>query len=292
MKAILVAALLLSGDFCFSQLIVPDSAHAGPLFEDAAAMAIDPRGDIYVVDAGKNQLLKLSSRYTLTGSAGGYGWSTLAFDQPKDVVAPNGLDVYVADYGNHRIQRLDRNLNFVSTIPPTVTRDIEPAFRYPRSAAVSRQGALFVTDGENGRILKYVNNIFERSFGNIGAGDGRLRQPSRIRIDNRDIVYVRDGNLLLTYDYFGNYLSSVGRGLFRQLITFTIDRDVVYVVDTSMIYAMRPTGQVDTLTAYQKMARSTEYPAVDIAVYKDTLFLLTVHTISLKLPLRAAHKDD
>ncbi len=278
MKSVFIAALLLSGDFCLCQ---PTASNAATVLsmENATAIAVDPAGEIYLLDGGKNQLIKLSAHGTGESAAGGYGWSAVAFDQPRDVVAPNGLDIYVADYGNHRIQRLDRNLNFVSTIP-SLTEDKEPDFRYPMSVAVSRQGALFVTDGENGRILKYVNNALERTFGDVGGGAARLRHPSRVRISDKDIVYVQAGDLVVTYDYFGNYLSPFGTGAFRKLIAFSIYHDKVYAVDSSMVYAFNPAGTLEWSFPFDSLMTFKQGEApVDIAVGKDTLYLLTPHRL-------------
>ncbi len=276
MFGVFIAALLLSGDFCLCQSPDADSAAR---FENATSIALDPGGDIYVLDGGKNMLIQLSAQQTGKRASGGYGWSDVAFDQPKDVVAPNGLDIYVADYGNHRIQRLDRNLNFVSAIP-AAGNQTEPAFRYPMSVAVSRQGALFITDGENGRILKYVNNVLERTFGDVGGGAARLRQPSRVRISDKDIVYVQDRNLLVRYDYFGNYLSPFGPGALRKLIAFTLDHRKVYAVDSSAVYAFNSNGMLDWSLPLDSLMTSTEGEApVDIALSKDTLYLLTPHRL-------------
>ena len=113
----LIAAPLTGGDSVFAQATVPvplpqlDSA----LLHDAVAISSDPLGRLYVIDAENDQLLQLSSDGLLLRKIGGYGWSELSFDMPSDISTQNGLDVYVADYGNHRIQRYDQHLNYVST---------------------------------------------------------------------------------------------------------------------------------------------------------------------------------
>src|SRR5881394_4402970 len=111
----------MGGDFCFSQAARSDSAGSVAPTVNATAFAIDPQGNRYVLDAVQNVVVKLNPTGVAVRSVGGYGWSDLTFDQPSDISVPNGLDVYIADYGNHRIVRYDHSLNFVSTIPPKST---------------------------------------------------------------------------------------------------------------------------------------------------------------------------
>ena len=112
-----IAALPLSGDFLFAAFPQNDSSGTIGSFTNAVAFSIDPSGAIFVLDAGTHELLKFSQDGELLQSTGGYGWSEVTFDQPSDVVAPNGLDIYVADYGNHRVLRFDRHCTLVSVLP-------------------------------------------------------------------------------------------------------------------------------------------------------------------------------
>ena len=76
---------------------------------------IDISGAYYIVDETKCTVRKVSSKGDVVARIGGPGWDNDRFDQPAGIWARNGLDVFVADYGNHRIQRFDRDLSFVSS---------------------------------------------------------------------------------------------------------------------------------------------------------------------------------
>jgi len=285
----IIIAALLGGDFCFCQAVRSDSAGAVVSFANATAFTVDPRGNRYVLDAIQNVVVKINSSGAPVRSVGGYGWSDLSLDQPRDINAPNGLDVYIADYGNHRIVRYDHNLNFVSTIPPgSAPEGKDPPFRYPRSVAVSRLGALYIIDGDNGRIVKYSNeNAIDQSFGNTGTGDARLRAPVRVRVTADDRLYVQDGTVLKVFDAFGSFVVALGEGLFRPPVTFTIDQSSVYIADSSRIYVMDGMRHIDTLMNFgQSLYTGKRDSLIDIAVFRDTLYALTQKRITPLAPLK------
>lgn len=283
----MIAALALSGDYRFiSSREDPTSSPIGN-FKHAVALAVDPMGNMYVLDAETNELLKVAQNGELSTSSGGYGWSDVAFDQPLDLDAPNGLDVYVADYGNHRIRRFDRNLNAISSLYFRENDEPEERFGYPRSVAVSRHGELFVVDGENIRVVKIINNnTFDRAFGGRGGGKGQLQNPSRIRISTNDLVYVQDGNAVKVFDIFGNYVRDIGAGIFSHIKTFTVSQDRIYVLDGSVVRAINEQGNIaDTVAVMIESASQQQIDIMDIAVNgKILLALSSKHIYQQQIP--------
>jgi hypothetical protein len=286
---IAIAALLPGGDFCFSQAVRNDSTGGVIPFASAAAFAVDLQGNRYVLDAIQNVVVKCTPSGAPLRAVGGYGWSDVTFDQPRDISVPNGLDVYIADFGNHRIVRYDHNLNFVSTIPPgSAPEGSDLPFRYPRSIAVSRLGALYIIDGDNARIVKYSNeNTVDQSFGNTGIGSARLRAPVRVRVTADDRLFIQDGSLLKVFDAFGSFVVALGEGLFRPPMQFTVDQNSVYIADSSRIYVMDGSRPIDTLMNIgQSLYRGGRDSLVDIAVFRDTLYGLTPKRITPLGPIR------
>ena len=248
-------------------------------FASANSIAVDPLGFVYVLDEGTNKIIKFSADGRKLAEAGGYGWGDQMFDHPYDMCAQNGLDVYVADYGNHRIQRFDRNLNFVSSFGSSSPRSDERTFGYPRSVAISNSGSLFFIDGENKEIVKLTTaNEIERSFGGFGSGKGRLQNPTRIRIDPDDHVYVLDGNVILVFDIYGNYLTTLGEGFFRSPAIFTVHDSKLYILDSCSIVTLDKSGNVfGSAPVTPDMTRTESCTLRDIAVAGGALFLLTEH---------------
>jgi len=250
-------------------------------FVQAVAMSINPLGSIYVIDGGTSEIVKYSTSGKLLTRIGGYGWTQLSFDKPSDIITPNVIDVYVADYGNHRIQRYDRNLNYVMTLSTRERGQTEERFGYPRSIALSKFGALFIVDGENERILK-VNNltVVEKNFGGLSSGKGRLQKPLRIRVSENDIVYVQDGNSLLLFDIFGNYLKALGRDYFQSIFTFTIHKNKLYVLDSCSIVVFGEKGNLEEkVENIQIRLGEKKCDIVDIGFVNENIVFLTKHNI-------------
>src|SRR5262245_35439924 len=136
---LLLIAVLPGGDSVIAGTplrAAPDSSIG--VFRNATCFALDAEGNFYVIDQGTSELLKLSPEGKLLVKVGGYGWSNPGFDHPSDIIAPNVLDVYVSDYGNHRIEKFDRTLNLVSTLPSETEESPERDFGYPGGVGVSR----------------------------------------------------------------------------------------------------------------------------------------------------------
>ncbi|HEV8539177.1 MAG TPA: NHL repeat-containing protein [Bacteroidota bacterium] len=276
----MVATVLVLGAAPRPQTVNKNDDQSPLSFKKALAIAVDSRGIVYVLDGGANEVLSLGKQEEVVVRTGGYGWSQFAFDNPRDLIAPNGLDIYVADYGNHRIQRFDRNLNLVSSLPSTGGEAGPRIFGYPRSVAVASSGALYVTDGENNRILQIDADGSMRSFGGIDAARGRLRYPARVRVSSNEIVFVQDSNAIVAFDRFGNFMRRIGDHLFRELKTFTTDEDTIYALDGCRLFKLSERGSIeDTVDDFCSEVGPALLSPVDLAVRQGKCYLLTEHAV-------------
>lgn len=232
------------------------------IFTNATAISIDPSGFIFVADQGTNEVVKLNRAGIVLARAGGNGSTRTSFGNPVDVTAPNGLDVYVADYSNHRVVRFDKDLNFVSEYPDS--RGDSPAeevFGYPSGIGVDRFGALFISDRANSRMVKLdARRSVERTFGGIEAGKGRLKSPSGIGIAG-DFVHVMDESRLLVYDLFGNFIrrdNAIGNAR-----AVCVRMDSVFVLDSAVVRVLNSKG---LLLGSFFLDSGTKAPSVDEAV--------------------------
>jgi DNA-binding beta-propeller fold protein YncE len=217
------------------------------------AFDVDLYGNIYVLDGEKNTLCLYDKSGALQRTVGGPGWLDGQFDRPSEVWARNGIDVFVADYGNHRIERFDRSLNFVSSFSTRENDNPDDRFGYPSGVALSRLGELFICDTENGRIVKVDRfSTVERTFGGIGGGKGHLATPTSVAVGPKDAVYVLDGERVAVFDAFGNYVRDLMPGLFRGPMALFADNTVVAVLDSTTILLFdadeRPAGAIPIST--------------------------------------------
>jgi len=199
--------------------MIPGSVDSTFVLSNPQAISADIDGNIYLADTGQNRLLKLNAKGKLLDSVGGFGWEHQQFDRPLDVSAKTGLDVFVADYNNERIERYDKDLNFISTLSSADVVDSALKFGFPSGVDLSRHGELFVCDTENNRILK-VNSFGEPllSFGDFNWGNGELQFPFKLYVSDHDIVYVadRESNQIVVFDYYGNYITRFGESILEQ----------------------------------------------------------------------------
>ena len=176
-------------------------------FKDATSFYITSSGFIYVTDGSTDEIYKLDTLGNVLKYAGGYGWDTGLFDYPSDVFA-NPLSVYVSDKNNHRIERFDKDLNYVSQL---YTRDSDTSgerFGYPLSCAVSQQGDLYILDSENKRIVKFdLFGNFVLNFGGYDAGKYALSDPQKLAISQNNDIYVVDDKRIVIFDQYGNGLA-------------------------------------------------------------------------------------
>lgn len=240
------------------------------------SLDVDVAGNVYVVNPERCTITLLDPALNVRRETGGPGWEAGQFDRPAGIWARNGLDIYVADYGNHRIQRFDRTASFVSLLSTHDSDTPAERFGYPTDVSLSRLGELFICDSENLRIVK-VNalNQVEKSFGGFGGGKGRLLAPTKLDIGPKDNLYVLDGNRVVVFDAFGNFLRELYQGIFNDPVSLFADAGVVMILDKEAVYCFdeqeRPVGSLRVADIRETGGR----PLVSFAATRDRLYLLT-----------------
>jgi hypothetical protein len=240
----------------FSLSLVASAQTIVPL--KGTSLDADVIGNLYILDGERCTLTVVDTNYVVRAEVGGPGGRPGEFDHPDGIWARNGLDIYVADYGNHRIQRFDRTLAFVSSFS---TRDDDGSlirFGYPRDVALSRLGDLFIVDGENQRIVRTGGATgTDGSFGGFDAGSGKLNQPSRIAVGPSDGIYVVDGSRIIVFDAFGNFLTSLYEDMWKAPVAIYGDGGQVIVADDTTLFwfgkehqllgKVRPLGEAQSI---------------------------------------------
>lgn len=238
-------------------------------------LEVDIYGNMFVVETERSVVRLYSKDTVLVREIGGQGWNNDQFDHPSGIWARNGIDVFVADYGNHRIQRFDRSLNYVATFSTRSSDNPDERFGYPTDVAVSRLGDLYICDSENTRIVKVDRfSQVERVFGGFDAGKGRLENPIRIEIGPHDYIYVLDSNRILVYDTFGNFLHELAPGVFKNPQCLYADYRRILVTDGTTIYCFDENERLASSTLLQTLTGSEQAVVHSVALHKDTIYLL------------------
>ena len=177
-------------------------------FKNASSFYMSSSGFLYVTDSDKNELYKLDTLGNVVKDCGGYGWDEGTFDDPVDVFA-TPLNVYVCDKNNNRIERFDKDLNFISQLYTRESDNKSERFGYPASCATSNLGDLFILDTENKRIIKFdLFGNFIMNFGGFDAGIYALSNPKKFSISFNNFLFVLDGKRIVVFDHYGNGISA------------------------------------------------------------------------------------
>jgi uncharacterized protein (TIGR03663 family) len=140
------------------------------------------------------------------------------FSAPAGLAVDGEGNLYVADSGNHRIQKFDGDGHFLGVLG--TAGGGEGQFNEPWGVAVDSKGNIYVADTWNHRIQKFDSNFrFQKAWGvafvDVGKrepGPLELFGPRSVAIDADDNVWVTDtGNKrILKFDSDGNFLAQYG----------------------------------------------------------------------------------
>lgn len=126
-------------------------------FQSAQGVAVDANY-IYVADT-ENHRVQVFNRNTLayvTTIGGSYGTDNNQFKYPTDVAVDASGNIYVADYGNKRVQQFSPSRVYQRTYGTTGDSYVEAndRFYYPEGVAVGPDGSIYIAEGYGYRLVK------------------------------------------------------------------------------------------------------------------------------------------
>jgi sugar lactone lactonase YvrE len=163
-----------------------------------SAIFVDGAGNIFFADTGNSAIREINAIThtisTVAGTLGTSGSTSNALAGPQGFTFDASGDLYIADTGNDRIQKVDTT-GAVTTVPGT--------FKQPWSIAISsKDGSLYIADFGSNRILKVdplgvettVAGTGTASYGGDGgaATNATLNSPSSVAVDPADNLYIAD----------------------------------------------------------------------------------------------------
>jgi len=184
----------------------------GASFNNPRGLAIDVHGNVYVADFGNNLIRKITALGDVSTLAGsGIAGSVNATGTAASFNIPYGITVdahgivYVGDYGNNKIRKIDL-LGAVSTLAGSgVVGDadstgIKASFNAPTGILVDTAGNVYVADSGNNKIRKISQSGAVSTFagtGPVGSTNGivssaRFYSPTGLAVDPYGNIYVAD----------------------------------------------------------------------------------------------------
>jgi len=130
---------------------------------------------------------------------------------PGQLDAPNGIAIgrtgklYVADAGNHRVQKLAPDGTLIAE-----WKGPEPGFYGPRKIAIGPDDSIYVVDQGHSRIVRFnLDGETLATWGSDGTGDGQFKDPTSVAVDPTNKVYVADpvNSRIQVFDSNGRFLA-------------------------------------------------------------------------------------
>jgi len=242
-------------------------------FKNAISITSDGKGYIYVLDNELNEISKIDDKLNIIKKSGKKGWNQGEFDTPTYIDGSSGLDLYVSDGKNYRVQRFDLNLSFVtSLITNTVTFDDKLKFDNPVASVNVNSSNLFVIDGDNKRVVIFQNGLTPlTSFGGFQSAETPFIKPIKILKDGNNLLYILDKmqNSVFVYDSFGNYIKTFN---IQKLISISIYNNFLYFLTENEIilydlYKKAYVNKIDITENFKDVIS-------DFLVYTDNEFLI------------------
>ncbi len=209
-------------------------ATAAGLFQPVG-LAVDASGNLYIADQENNLIRKVTAKTgiitTIAGdTTGGYkgddGPATATeFNQPSAVAVDAAGNIYIADFGNNRIRKIDAKTNVVTTFAGKGSlkngkgsfsgdrgnADSAGLWR-PNGVAVDAKGNVYIADSYNNVVRKVdaITHIITTVAGNHKAGysgDGGLATAAELNFP-WGVALDADGNIYIV-DHFNNRIRKV-----------------------------------------------------------------------------------
>jgi DNA-binding beta-propeller fold protein YncE len=178
-------------------------------------LAIDPKGNIYLVDGVNSRVIVVDSNGKwkfFLGTEGIPGTGKGQFNLPLGIDISDSGKVFIADTGNHRIQVFDTEGKFLYMFTVKTGPGEVPA--NPVDVAASRlNNYLYISDNDNHKIKVYKQNgIYDFDFGKFGEDLGAFRYPGTMVLNEYNEVFIVDvlNTRVQKFDPFGEFIVDIG----------------------------------------------------------------------------------
>ncbi len=186
-------------------------------------VTLDRQDNVYIADTGNHRVLKVDRDGFITkiaGSSQEYGFSgddgaasAARLNTPRDVAVDENGHIYIADYRNYRVRRVDAVTGVITTIAGSGKKRFEESAQglldptatgmYPTGLALDSRGDLLIADKFNHRVMKLDLQAGTLSVvagtGKTGhRGDGRkatqalLSSPHTVAVSPNGNIYICD----------------------------------------------------------------------------------------------------
>ena len=165
---------------------------------------VDKYGYLYISDKANSRVLRYppgSSNGTssiMVAGTGNSGSAPSELNQPHKVFVDDDLSMYIADAGNHRIQKWTYGACSGITVAGNGTMgNSNSQLNYPVHVIVDANGFMFISERDNHRIIRWLvgsttGECIAGCSGIAGNRTDKLNNPSAVALDSDGLLYVSD----------------------------------------------------------------------------------------------------
>ncbi|CAF5078198.1 unnamed protein product, partial [Rotaria sp. Silwood1] len=150
---------------------------------------MDDNGFLYIVDAGEHEVRRYKigdTKGTVVAGGNGQGNRLDQLDYPRYVFVDRDHSVYVSEYENHRVMKLEEGAKQDIVVAGGQGQSLTQLNK-PEGVVVDRLGTVYVTDYGNHRIMRWPKGATQGSViigGNgYGAQSDQLNGPVGLSFD-------------------------------------------------------------------------------------------------------------
>jgi trimeric autotransporter adhesin len=190
--------------------------------QNPSRVAIDGSGNLFIADTTNHRIRKVAfgtgiittvaGNSSIGGFSGDNGPATLAnLYWPSGLAFDSSGNLYIADYGNHRIRRVASGTGIITTVAGNGTAGfsgdggaaIAASLYRPNDVIVDSSGDLYFSDYYNQRIRKVDsgtgiistvagNGIAGYNGDDVAATSAKLNNPEGVALDSSGNLYIAD----------------------------------------------------------------------------------------------------
>lgn len=164
-------------------------------------VAVDrSNGNIYVVDSPQNRVVIYNRSHQMIGQLGitnesgacGVNADNLHFCGPVGVETDTIGNIYVTDWGNNRVQKFTKQLQYQMTFGMKGQGTEQHGnLSGPDDLSIDSKGRVYIADMNNNRVEVFDSNgLYLATIG--GGRDYEFRNLSDVSIDQQDNIYISD----------------------------------------------------------------------------------------------------
>lgn len=209
-------------------------------FQNAVSISTGRGEFVFVCDAATSQVFKFSVGGVEMAKFGGTGFGANELSSPLSIDAGNGLDLFICDNQNNRIQRLDYKLNFIAGYDfnqYNTTADNSKKIYFPTGIAALSTGDIAVITGSSdfkGVIITQFSDI--NTYFGSNFGFDRIAKPKKIvRGSSLDVWILDQENTdVINFSGTGQFIKKLTH-IDDDIISITFFDDKLYLLGTREI---------------------------------------------------------